>query len=518
MILKLPLAPLYILHAMQAAGFQAYIVGGAVRDTLINDQIATDFDFTTDATPDEIKKLFPESYYENDFGTVSITHTHLMEQAGISQLQSNDNQDTTPQINISSATKIHPSLKMKQSTSDTALEPAPYEITTFRTDGEYEDFRRPKQVSWGTSLEEDLERRDFTINAMAISIDAEYLKSLFLQEKNSLPEELTLQESEFTLIDPHNGKIDLEQKIIRTVGDPHQRFKEDALRMLRAIRFCVQLNFAIEPNTIKAIQEHAQLLRHISGERVRVEFFKMLISRDPKAAIEMLDSSGLLEIFLPELLQTKNVQQGGHHTTDVWTHSLDALAESPSDDPVVKLATLLHDISKPTTFAKTPDGDITFYNHEVVGARVGKTVAERLKLSKKDIERMFLLIRFHMFHYQPEQTDAAIRRFMRRVGLDNLNDILDLREADRLGSGARKTSWRLEEMKERMNQQLNQPFDVNDLAIDGDNLINDLQLQPGPQFKEILQQLLEIVLEEPEKNNKDFLLEKAKELSSTNAS
>jgi putative nucleotidyltransferase with HDIG domain len=235
---------------------------------------------------------------------------------------------------------------------------------------------------------------------------------------------------------------------------------------------------------------------------------KMIGSRYPAEAITLLDETGILTHILPELLQTKGVEQAGHHTTDVWTHSLDALRTCPSTDPVVRLATLLHDIAKPQTQQIT-DTTITFYNHEVIGARVAKKIAERLRLSRRDCDRVFTLVRYHMFYYQPENTDASIRRFMRKVGLENINDILDLREGDRLGSGARHTSWRLEEMKQRMVEQLHQPFSIQDLAIDGHDLMETFSLKPGPQLGKILQQLFEKVLDEPELNTKESLLEVA---------
>lgn len=516
MTLELPLETVFILHSLQKAGFSGYIVGGAVRDLILAQEHGetievTDFDFTTNATPEEISQLFPESFYENDFGTVSITHDHLREQLGLPP-QKMAAESSEQKIDVGAATKLHPSLKMKSKETDATVLP-PYEITTFRSDGEYNDFRRPTSVEWGKTLEEDLERRDFTINSMAIEVDAQLLARTFEGTATTAQDLVQIEESMFTITDPHHGTEDLKNKLIRTVGEPQKRFQEDALRMLRAIRFSVQLGFEIEEKTMDAIYDNCKLLEHISGERIRDEFFKMLVSPQPKKAIEMLDQTQLLGTFLPELLEAKGVEQSGHHTTDVWTHSLDALQECPSPDPVVRLATLLHDISKPATAKRGKNGNVTFYNHEVLGARVGKAVAERLKLSKKDINRVFILIRLHMFHYQPTNTDAAIRRFMRRVGLDNLNDILDLREADRLGSGAKKTSWRLEEMKQRIEDQLHQPFDVDDLAIDGHDLIQELQLQPGPAFREILQTLLEEVLDKPELNEKSTLLERAKQLS-----
>lgn len=524
MNLKLSIEPLAVVHTLYQAGYEAYIVGGAVRDLLraskgIEDRPVTDFDFTTNATPEQIQTLFPDSFYENKFGTVSITPEHLRAQLHLPEptLQSVPAAPPTRVIDIAKASKIHISLQKSQEETEEPLKQEastikPYEITTFRSDGVYSDHRRPETVTWGSSLKEDLDRRDFTINAMAIQINPHFLQVLFSQAAETLPTTIEIAQENYELIDPHHGLSDLENHLLQTVGDPTIRFKEDALRMLRVIRFSVQLNLNINEETFAAISEHAALLEHISFERIRDEFFKMLASPYPKEAVELLDETGLLRFIVPELLDGKGVLQGGHHTTDVWTHSLDALAACPSSDPVVKLATLLHDIAKPQTYADA-EGKPTFYNHEIVGSRVAKKIAERLRLSKKDCDRVFTLVRYHMFHYQPEQTDAAIRRFMRKVGLEHIDDILDLREGDRMGSGARKTSWRLEEMKQRMIEQLNQPMDVTDLAIDGTDLMRELGLEPGPIIGKILHELFEQVMDQPELNTREILLEKAKLIS-----
>lgn len=519
MIISIPLEPLAILYVLQNAGYEAYIVGGAVRDLILtsqlgSDQPVTDFDFTTNATPEELEKLFPEHFYENIFGTVSVTPEHLREQLSLPEpvVETKTTPSRNRVIDIAQAGKIHSSLRVNTAaeTTESKSTAVPYEITTFRSDGVYSDHRRPETVTWGKTLTEDLARRDFTINAMAIAIPQEMLTVLFANPSSLENNLVTFSDDQYSLIDPHHGVSDLAEHIIRTVGDPTTRFHEDALRMLRAIRLAVQLNMRIDESTYAAISEQSQLLQHISGERVRDEFIKMLKSDYAKEAIEMLDETGLLQYVIPELLATKSVQQGGHHTTDVWTHSLDALAASPSPDPVVRLATLLHDISKPETYAAT-DGKPTFYNHEIVGSRVAKRIALRLRFSNKDADRIFTLVRYHMFHYQPENTDAAIRRFMRKVGLENVDDILDVREGDRLGSGARKTSWRLEEMKQRMIEQLNQPLSVTDLAINGVDLMQELQLQPGPMIGKLLKYLFEQVLENPELNTKEELLAKSRQ-------
>ena len=295
------------------------------------------------------------------------------------------------------------------------------------------------------------------------------------------------------------------------MGNPNQRFKEDALRMLRAIRLAVQLEMELEQATYQSIQKNKDLLKFISFERIGAEIMKILASAHPAEGIKLLDDTGLLEYIIPELKLGKKMDQPGHHTTDVFVHSLDALAACPSRDPVVRLATLLHDIGKPETY-KENDQEITFYNHEVLGARTASKIAKRLRLAKKDVQRIFILVRYHMFYYQPEQSDASIRRFIKKVGLENIDDILDLREGDRLGSGAKKTSWRLEEFKERIIEQLNQPMDLTDLAVNGADLIKELKLKPSPVVGQILNELLDKVLQDPQLNTKKLLLKEAKQI------
>lgn len=526
MTLKLSLESLFILYTLQHQGFEAYIVGGAVRDLVRASwgeklPVALDYDFTTSALPEQIQALFPEHFYENTFGTVSVTAENLQVQMGVEidteKVTTESPAFRTRVIDLAQATKLHQSLTTDANRGETASRQASvpaYQITTFRSDEIYDDFRRPTSMSWGTSLAEDLERRDFTINALALQISQPFLESLFSEKKNQASYS-SIQEiipAHYKLIDQHQGLNDLKVPLIKAVGDPLVRFREDALRMLRAVRFMAHLNAEIETKTYQAIVEQSELIAHISAERIRDEFLKMLASSYPAEAIEVMDDTGLLPFILPELEATKGVQQGGHHTTDVWTHSLDALRTTPSPDPIVRLATLLHDIAKPQTQRQT-EGTITFYNHEVIGARVAKKVAERLHLSRKDIDRIFTLVRFHMFYYQPHNTDASIRRFMRKVGLENIDDILDLREGDRLGSGARQTSWRLEEMKQRMIEQLHQPLSVHDLAINGHDLMTELNLKPGPILGQLLATLFEKVLENPELNTKETLVTEARALA-----
>lgn len=528
MKLELPFEVLFVCHTLQKNGFDSYLVGGAIRDLILQSTEAfhqknlsiTDYDFTTNAEPEKIMELFPESFYENNFGTVSITHEDTLalispnHQLPTEDMLSNINGETKKEtlIDLVNAQKIHESLIPDENEDLPSEEkkPKPFEITTYRTDGTYHDHRRPEKVDWGKTIDEDLDRRDFTINAMAIKIDQDYLEKIFSEKE--LKTNYLVDIENFELVDPHSGVKDLAHGMIEAVGDPHIRFKEDALRMLRAIRFSVQLGMSIGQTTLEALKEHSHLIKHVSWERIRDEFLKMLSSREPKKAILLLEETKMLEHILPEILLMKGVDQSGHHTTDVWVHSLDALDNCPSIDPIVRLSTLLHDVGKPMTYEEKEDG-ITFYNHEIVGSRAASKIAKRLKLSKIDIQRVFILVRYHMFHYQPHNTDASIRRFMRKVGLENIEDILDLREGDRLGSGAKKTSWRLEEMKQRMVEQLNQPMDVKDLAINGHDLINELGMKPGKRIGEILQELFEEVIDDPELNKKEILLEKAKKLA-----
>jgi poly(A) polymerase/tRNA nucleotidyltransferase (CCA-adding enzyme) len=522
----IPVPAVFILLTLSEAGFEAYVVGGAVRDILRQTPVV-DWDFTTNALPDQIQQLFAESFYENEFGTVGISFQHLTEQMGLAEaswltdLGAKPKSDQSDKIiNPSDATKLHPSLSNPAAAEDQPKRDAqlgqvfpPFEVTTYRSEGLYSDFRRPDQVEWGQTIDEDLKRRDFTVNAIALQIPLDILKHKLAQAIEAQQPMVTFSASEFELTDTFAGLQDLDNHLIKTVGDPDERFQEDALRMLRAIRFSVQLNMQIDPATYDSIQRNSALLEKISWERIRDEFIKILKTDYPAEGIELLDQVGMLQLILPELLDGKGVEQGGHHTTDVWTHSLEALRECPSPDPIVRLATLIHDIGKPATVGDN-NGQITFYSHEIVGARTAKAIARRLKLSKHDLDKLFILVRYHMFYYQPHNSDAAIRRFMRKVGLTNVDDILDLREADRLGSGAKKTSWRLEEMKQRMIEQLHQPMDSSDLAINGNDLMEHFQLKPGPQLGQVLTSLLEKVLDNPELNTKEGLLQQAQQLLS----
>lgn len=448
MIYNLPSQVTRIFKAFQKAGFEIYAVGGSVRDLILG-RPTKNWDFTTNAQPEQIQELFPDSYYDNQFGTVGLKL---------------ENEEI-------------------------------YEVTTFRTEKDYSDKRHPDTVLWGKSLAEDLARRDFTIGAIALH---------FVQGKP-------------TFIDPFKGQEDLKTKTVRTVGEPKIRFSEDALRLLRAIRIATELEFTIEPKTFAAIKENAALINRISSERIHDELFKILKSKFPYEGLMLLKNAGLLKEILPELeisFETPQVSPGRHHLYDVGTHSFLSLKFCPSTDPVTRLATLLHDIGKPLVFQKDElTGLITFYNHEILSTKLARKISERLKMSKKDSLKLLTLIRWHQFSVDEHQTDSALRRFIRRVGRENLEEMLALRIGDHLGGGARETSWRLEEFKKRLISVQQQPFTVADLKVDGHDVMEILNLKPGPKVGEILNELFEEVIKNPEKNEREYLLKRIEEIN-----
>lgn len=443
---------LAIYKTVQNAGFEVYLVGGCVRD-LITGRNVKDWDLTTNATPEQIQAIFPDAFYDNTFGTVGIP------------------------------------FDKKEENEKNYLE-----ITTYRTERNYTNLRHPQIVEWGTSITEDLARRDFTVNSIAAEI------------KNGGIE----------FVDPYAGREDINKKIIKAVGNPDERFNEDALRLLRAVRFATQLGFEIEKETWDSIVKNAKLIANISAERIRDELLKILESDYPYEGIMLLDKAEMLDVIIPELSKGKGISQerpGRHHKSDVFTHNVESLKHCPSKDPIVRLATLLHDAGKPYVASKDEQGFIIFYNHEVKGSQIAKEIADRLKLSKKQREKIYTLIRWHMFTVDEKITDSAIRRFIRRVGVENVSDMMDLRVGDRLGGGTQVAeSWRLKKFKQRLEEQLNPPFSINDLAIDGNDIMKELGIKPGPKVGQILQKLFEEVDENLELNNRDYLLQRIKEV------
>ena len=435
-----------ILDRVEKTGREIYIVGGVVRDAILGKQLY-DWDFTTNATPEEILELFgQEAFYDNKFGTVGVKNREGGRQ---------------------------------------------FEITTYRKEFGYSDNRRPDKVEWGENLEEDLARRDFTINAMAVSAKME-------------------------LVDPFGGRADVEKKLIKAVGNADERFGEDALRMMRAVRIAAQLGFTIEENTVAAIKRNAALIQNIAAERIRDELFKLLASDYPADGYLLLRNAGLGEVILPEMEKTFGVEQkspGRHHVYDVGTHSVESLRHCKSADPVTRLATLMHDVGKTRTQKTYADGRITFYNHEMESAKIAKKVAERLRFSNEEEEKFVRLVRWHQFTVDERQTDSAIRRFIKNVGKENLEDMLALRVGDRLGGGARETSWRLEKYKERLIGVQKQPFSVTDLKVNGNDVMKVKGVKSGPRVGKYLEALFAEVVEKGLANEREALLEKLATIS-----
>jgi tRNA nucleotidyltransferase/poly(A) polymerase len=466
-----------IINTFEKAGFEIYVVGGAVRDLLMG-KLVYDWDFTTNAIPKQMLKLLEdkEAFYTNEFGTVGIPSKEKGER--------------------------------------------PYEITTFRTEHGYSDARRPDKVKWGKTLEEDLQRRDFTINALALARVKESKSGrvegkLEMWKKNT-PALLLSSSPALILIDQFGGETDLDKKLIRCVGDPNERFSEDALRMMRAVRIAAELGFTIEEKTLQAIQKNAPLINKIAPERVRDELFKILASPYPYEGTMLFRNVGLMAEVIPEMEKTFGVEQkspGRHHIYDVGTHSMLSLKHvaEKNTDPVVRFATMIHDVGKTQTYKKLDTGVITFYNHELVSGRVARNIAKRLRFSKKQAEKFYLLVRYHQFTVDERQTDSAIRRFIRKVGIKHVPDMLDLRVGDRLGGGARETSWRLEKFKKRLIEVQKQPFTVRDLKITGHDVMKILNIKPGLKVGNVLERLYEEVVEKIIPNEKKALESRIKE-------
>lgn len=440
--------------ALKKAGFKAYLVGGCVRDLLL-DKEPKDWDVATSATPEQIQKIFSGSVYENNFGTVGV----------------------------------------KTDSSDPALKII--EVTTYRLEGKYTDKRHPDEIKFAKTIEEDLARRDFTVNALALEVG-----SLKLE-----------------IIDPYGGQKDLNEKIIRAVGNPEERFKEDALRLMRSIRFAAQLGFTIEKNTEEAAIKHAGLLEFISKERVRDEFSKLIMTDNAAAAVEEMRKTGFLKYVIPELSEGFGVAQNKHHIYTIFEHNIRSLDYAAINNfPLhLRLAALLHDVGK--TRAKRGEGtDATFYGHQVIGERMVVEILDRLRFSKDMIEKIAVLIREHMFVYDPEAvTDAGARRLLRRVGPENVEDLLLLREADRIGSGVPKAQpYRLRHLRFRLEKVSNDPISAKMLKVNGEDIMRELKIAPGPKIGSILAILLEEVLDDPALNDKDLLADRIKYFSKLN--
>lgn len=646
MLKKIPEQVINVLNKLSEAGYEAFIVGGCVRD-LIMDRTPKDWDVTTNARPEETLKLFPDSFYENEFGTVgvkvepllpivsgaikiskeqkkislkiaksylakiecpvhdwkhaeSVAHIaldiaqvypevnqdflelaayfhdagranaqhgegHILESQkivkselekvlgkGITKILAEavnhargksesleqeiikeaDKIDGISEWRIKEAIEKNVTEHIEWLTKDYVnviprifLKPAVailngmipianqrleinlpiinspkaevIEVTTYRIESKYSDRRRPDEVKFAKTLEEDLSRRDFTMNAVALKLKAKSLKL----------------KAGFEIVDLFGGQEDMKKKIIRTVGDAHERFDEDALRMMRAVRFHAELGFAIEKKTLEAIKKNAKHLAHIALERIKDELARIILSDNPAEGVDMLHETGLLAYIIPELEKGVGVAQNRHHVYTIYKHSILALKHCPSQKLEVRLAALLHDIAKPQT--KRGEGYYsTFYNHDHVGARVAEKILTRLRFSNEMIQKVRLLVDNHMFYYNPEEVgESSVRRLIQKVGLENMKDLMDVRIADRLGSGVPKAMpYKLRHFEYVVEKVSQDAVSVKMLKINGNDLMKDLKLKPGPKIGAILDVLLAEVIEDANKNEKAQLLARAKEL------
>lgn len=447
--LSVPPEVLQLHTRLTSSGFEAYLVGGCVRDLVLGYE-PKDWDITTSATPEQIQSLFEETFYENKFGTVGVV----------------------------------------TGSEDSRLKVV--EITPYREEGKYSNLRHPDEIRWAKTLSEDLKRRDFTVNALAYDPETE------------------------TLVDEHDGREDLRRRSIVAVGNPEERFKEDALRMLRAVRLAAELDFSIDTKTAGAIANDAPLLAHISRERVRDELLRILESARPMQALFVAQKLGLLVHIIPELVGGIGIAQNQAHAYDVFEHSLRSLQHAADKGwPLpVRLAALLHDIGKPTTRRWSDEKkDWTFHGHEVVGARIAKKILADLRMGSGASDMVTTLVRWHMFFSDPDKvTLSAVRRTIRNVGREHIKELLNLRICDRVGTGRPKEQpFRLRKYMSMVDEAMRDPISVSMLKIDGTRLI-ELGEAPGPRIGWILHALLEEVLDDPKKNTSEYLESRAKQL------
>ena len=450
-----------VLRQLEKANFEAYLIGGCVRDIILGIK-PKDWDITTNAKPEQIISTFSDTFYENDYGTVGVVN---------------------------------------ESVSDETLKVI--EITPYRLESEYSDNRRPDSVLFSDKLEDDLKRRDFTINAIALRLKKEGSEDNFYKGQ---------------LVDLYKGQEDLKNKIIRTVGNPSERFHEDGLRILRAVRIGNYVGFEIDKETEKALVEESFLLSKIAKERIRDEFTKIIMSEQPMQGIKACQKFGLLKYIISDLEKTIGVEQGGAHKYDVWEHSLRALQCAADKDwnLEIRLAALLHDIGKPKSRREGENGrkEWSFYGHEVVGARMTEKILQDLRYPNKVIEKVVKLVRLHMFFSDTEQISlSAVRRIVARVGKDNIWDLMNIRVCDRVGMGRPKEDpYRLRKYHAMIDEATRDPISVGMLNIDGKKIMDVSGEKPGPKVGFVLHALLEEVLEDPKLNTEEYLNNKAVEL------
>ncbi len=438
MKIQMPEAANYIIQTLMAHGYEAYIVGGCVRDSVLG-RTPQDWDITTSATPEQTKALFRRTI---DTGIEHGTVTIMMDHVG-------------------------------------------YEVTTYRVDGKYEDHRRPKEVTFTASLLEDLKRRDFTINAMAYN-------------------------EQEGLVDIFGGAEDLRRGIIRCVGVPQERFDEDALRILRAVRFAAQLDFEIEAKTRQAIREKAEFLRDISAERIQVELTKLITSDHPERIIDAYEL-GITAIVLPEFdTMMETPQHTVYHKYDVGRHTV-AVMQNIDATPVLRWAALLHDSAKPECRTTDEQGVDHFYGHPKAGKAIARRVLRRMKLDNDTIQRVERLVEWHDFGLDGTVTKKTLRRALNRMGPDLFDDYAKLRRADMLGQSDYMQEKKQQDYRHllEMYREIREAQEcllIRDLKLDGKDLIA-MGVQPGPDMGKILNDLLQQVLEEPQLNTKEKLKE-----------
>lgn len=449
---SIPKEIINVTKKLEENGFEAFLVGGCVRDLILGRE-PKDWDVTTNSKPEEIISIFPDTFYENTFGTVGVKN----EEAEDSRL------------------KV-------------------VEITPYRLEGAYSDGRHPDSVIFSHKIEDDLKRRDFTVNAMAYSV------------------------SKDEIVDLYGGQDDLKDKVVRAVGNPIARFSEDGLRVMRAIRFSCELNFEIESETEKGILEQGELLTNISRERIRDELEKIVMSQNPMRGFLTMKKLGVLKYVIPELEESIGIEQGGIHAYDVWEHSLRALQHAADKEyPLeVRLAALFHDIAKPATRrGGGKNKQWTFFGHEVIGAKMTKKILDNLRFPTKIIEKVVKLVRWHMFFSDTEQiTLSAVRRMIVNVGGESdIWDLMNLRICDRIGAGRPKEDpYRLRKYHSMIEEALRDPISVQMLKINGKKIMEITKIQPGPKIGQALNALLEEVLDDPSMNNPEYLEKRAQEL------
>jgi len=436
-----------LLETFWTAGHAAYVVGGSLRDVALGRE-AADWDLATDARPEVMVGLLPDAVYENRFGTVAVRRDAVV-----------------------------------------------YEMTTFRSDHEYADFRRPHRIEFGDSIELDLARRDFTCNAIAWGASAAVGAAVVRGEAVGL-------------VDPFGGEADVRARILRAVGDPRTRFEEDALRMVRAVRLAATLGFGVEPATLAGMQARSDLVRHLSGERIATELDKLLAAEMPSVGLRLMSDTDVLAGISAELAAQRGIPQNKVAGEDLWDHTIRTVDAAPAGRPVVRLAALLHDIGKPATYSEGH-----FIGHDAVGATLAGEFLDRLRSPRSVRDRIVHLIRHHMFSYESNWSPAAIRRFIAKISvhgtaIEAVDELLDLRAADNVGSGLPPASGRLDELRARISEALAEGvvLDRRDLAVDGDDLMSELGIEQGPRLGHVLDELLERVQVDPTLNDRPSLL------------